>query len=126
MPNRTLVYASAGHVPGYVVGESGQVQQTLESSGPPLGLFPEISVSRSPSITLLPGQLLVLLTDGITESTSPDGDEWGEEGALAYVRSCRNLAAQELVDGLYREARGSACNGLQQDDITSVIVKVDG
>ena len=124
--NRTLVYASAGHVPGYVIGESGQVEQTLESSGPPLGLFPEISVSRSPSITLLPGQLVVLLTDGITESTSPDGDEWGAEGALAYVRSCRDLATQELVDGLYREARGFACNGLQQDDITSVIVRVDG
>ena len=65
-------------------------------------------------------------TQNHTESTSPDGNEWGAEGALAYVRSCRDLAARVLVDGLYHEARGFACNGLQQDDITSVIVKVDG
>ncbi len=123
-PNRTLVYASAGHVPGYVIGESGQIEWSLESSGPPLGLFPEITLARSPSIPLQAGQLLVLLTDGITESTSPEGEEWGVEGALDYLRSCRDLTAHELVDGLYREARRYACNELQQDDITSVIIKV--
>ncbi len=122
---RSLVYASAGHVPGYVMDESGQIEWTLESSGPPLGLFPEVSLSRSPSIPLRPGQLLVLLTDGITESTAPDGSEWGAEGVLEYLRSCRGLAANKLVDGVCRQALLFAGGKLQQDDITSVIVKVD-
>ena len=68
---RSLVYAGAGHIPGYVLNPSGSTEHTLESSGPPLGLFPNVRFSRNASITLRPGQLLVLLTDGITESASP-------------------------------------------------------
>ena len=121
---RSLVFASAGHVPGYVLSPSGPVEHTLESSGPPLGLFPQVGFSRSPSITLEPGQLLVLLTDGITESATPDGGEWGAHGALDYLRASGNHTAHQLVDGLYREARRFAGSELQRDDITSVVVRV--
>ena len=124
LETRSLVYASAGHVPGYVLGPSGPVEHTLESSGPPLGLFPEVGFSRSPSITLEPGQLLVLLTDGITESAAPDGGEWGVHGALNYLRASGANTAHQLVDGLYREARRFAGSELQRDDITSVVVRV--
>ncbi len=123
--SRSLVYAGAGHVPGYVMARSGPVEHTLESSGLPLGLFPEVSYSRSQSITLEPGQLMVLLTDGITESEAPGGGEWGAHGALGYIRACGDHSAHELVDGLYREARRFAGSQLQRDDITSVVVRVD-
>jgi PAS domain S-box-containing protein len=122
--SRSLVYAGAGHVPGYVLSASGPVEHTLESSGPPLGLFPQVRFARSPSITLQPEQLLVLLTDGITESTAPDGSEWGANGALNYLRTRGHDTAHQLVEGLYHEARRFAGDELQKDDITSVIVKV--
>jgi sigma-B regulation protein RsbU (phosphoserine phosphatase) len=121
---RSLVYAGAGHIPGYVLSTSGAVEHTLESSGPPLGLFPNVRFWRNPSITLCPGQLLVLLTDGITESVSPDGEEWGASSALHYIVTHRDRPANQLVDGLYREALRFACHEPQKDDITSVIVKV--
>jgi PAS domain S-box-containing protein len=124
LESRSLVYSGAGHVPGYVLGPDGPVEHTLESSGPPLGLFPQVSYSRSPSITLQPGQLLVLLTDGVTESEAPGGGEWGAHGALSYIRGCGDHSAHQLVDGLYREARRFAGSELQRDDITSVVVKV--
>lgn len=123
--NRSLVYAGAGHLPGYVLNASGQLEHTLESSGPPLGLFPEIRFSRSPSIALHPGQLLVLLTDGITESAPSDGTEWGADGALNYLRAHLHHTANQLVEGLYQEARRFTGNELQKDDITSVIIKVE-
>ncbi len=122
---RSLVYAGAGHIPGYMLSTSGAVEHTLESSGLPLGLFPNVRFSRNPSITLLPGQLLVLLTDGITESTSPDGKEWGAQGALNYVATHTREPASQLVDGLYREALRFACGEAQKDDIASVVVKVE-
>jgi len=122
--NRSVVYAGAGHVPGYVLSESGPVQHTLESSGPPLGLFPEVRFTRSASIALQGGDMLVLLTDGITESTAPAGNEWGAGGALAYLYSHRNRSASELVGGLYHEALQFARNEPQKDDITAVIIKV--
>ena len=122
---RSLVYAGGGHIPGYVLSISGAVEHTLESSGPPLGLFPSVRFARNPCITLGPGQLAVLLTDGITESTSPDGSEWGAQGALNYVATHTSQPASQLVDGLCREALRFACNEAQKDDITSVIVKVE-
>lgn len=123
--NRSLAYAGAGHVPGYVLNTAGAVEHTLESSGPPLGLFPEVRFARSPSITLHPGQLLFLLTDGITESADSDGREWGVNGALNYLRGRRHLTAYQLVEGLYQEARRFAGDELQKDDITSVVIKVE-
>jgi Stage II sporulation protein E (SpoIIE) len=123
---RSLVYAGAGHIPGYVLNPAGSTEHTLESSGPPLGLFPNVRFSRNPSIVLHPGQTLVLLTDGITESASPDGREWGAQGALHYVATHIRQPASQLVAGLYREALRFACNEAQKDDITSVIVKVQG
>lgn len=122
---RSLVYAGAGHVPGYVLSPSGPIEHTLESSGPPVGLFPEVEFSRSPSITLQPGELLVLLTDGITESEAPGGGEWGAQGALSYLCARGSHTANQLVAGLYHEARRFAGNELQRDDITSVVVRVN-
>ncbi len=122
---RTLVYAGAGHIPGYVLNPSGSTAHTLESSGPPLGLFSNVRFSRNPSITLMPGQLLVLLTDGITESTSPGGVEWGAQGALHYLVTHSHQTAGQLAEGLYREALRFTHNEAQKDDITSVIVKVE-
>jgi serine phosphatase RsbU (regulator of sigma subunit) len=124
MGTRSLVYAGAGHIPGCVLNISGAVEHTLESSGPPLGLFPSVRFSRNPSITLCPGQLLVLFTDGITESVSPDGKEWGAQGALNYVAKHARQPASQLVVGLHREALRFACNVAQKDDIASVVVKV--
>ena len=121
----SLVFAGAGHVPGYLIGKCGEIECTLESSGPPLGLFPEVRLSRSPMIPLRPGQLLVLLTDGITESEAPEGSQWGPKGALNYLSSRRDAPASQLVEGLYQEARRFACYELQKDDITSVILKVE-
>ncbi|HZQ70789.1 MAG TPA: SpoIIE family protein phosphatase [Terriglobales bacterium] len=122
---RSLVYAGAGHIPGYVLSPSGAVEHTLESSGPPLGLFPTVRFSRNAPLVLHPGQLLVLLTDGITESTSPDGVEWSAQGALNYLVTHSHQTAGQLTEGLYRQAQRFACNEPQKDDITSVVVKVE-
>jgi serine phosphatase RsbU (regulator of sigma subunit) len=124
LANRSMVYVGAGHVPGYVLNSAGSVGHTMESSGPPLGLFPQVRIARSPAITLQAGDMVVLLTDGVIESASPDGNEWGAAGALAYLREHRDHGADQLQKGLYREARRFAGNDLQKDDITSVVIKV--
>jgi sigma-B regulation protein RsbU (phosphoserine phosphatase) len=87
-------------------------------------LFPNIGFSPNPAITLEPGQLLVLFTDGITESASPDGTEWGAQGALEYLATHRARPAHQLTEGLYQEALRFSCHEAQKDDIASVIVKV--
>jgi PAS domain S-box-containing protein len=120
----SLTYAGAGHMPGFILRASGQVEHALESNGPPLGLFPGSSFSCQKEIQLEPGQIVVLLTDGITESTAPGGAEFGVQGALDYIAAHHQEPARQIADGLHLAARKFAAYEPQNDDITSVIVKV--
>ena len=118
-----LSYANAGHVSGILMNGSGEIDHVMESSGPPLGLFPDSSFVTS-AIPLTPQQILVLMTDGTTEMTTPEGVEFGTDGVLEFVRAHRLGSANELVHGIYRAARNFAGDNPQQDDATGVIVKV--
>jgi hypothetical protein len=122
--NRSLTYASAGHVPTYLFDESGESEITLESTGLPLGLFPDIEFARRPPIPLRAGHIVLLLTDGITESAALDGTEFGANRAIQYVRDHRQDSASRLVHGLHHAARAFGSDDPQSDDITSVVLKV--
>jgi PAS domain S-box-containing protein len=69
--NNSLCYASAGHVPGFLIDGFGKVDSMLESSGPPLGLFADASFVTS-QLPLAPRQLVLLLTDGAAETMTSE------------------------------------------------------
>ena len=123
--NQTLTYAGAGHVPGFVLQGPGDKKCILESNGPPMGLFPDSKYSCQKAIHLEPGNIIVLLTDGITESMMPDGNDFGVERTLEFIRAHRQDRAHEIVDGMFRAARAFVKNEPQADDITAVVLKVD-
>ena len=123
--HRTLSYASAGHVPGLVFLDSGDVKCTLDSTGPPLGLFSATKFSLQQSIRLDPGEIAVFLTDGVTESTTPDGRQFGAQRVLDQVRALSYDSASNIADGIYHATRAFVQGDLQDDDITSVIIKAD-
>jgi PAS domain S-box-containing protein len=122
--SRELQYASAGHVPGYLLRRSGEIGLVLESTGPPLGLFSNCEYSSSQVIPLACGDTLLLLTDGVTEMENPDLDQFGTERALEFVRGHLEDSARAIVQGLYEAARAFAAGHPQHDDITSVVCKV--
>jgi len=121
--DRSLSHASAGHVPGFVFLDSGKVKCILESTGPPLGLFPGSKFSLQHASQLDPGEIAVFLTDGVTESTTPDGHQFGTQRILDYVRSHNRDTASAIADGIYHAARAFVRGDLQDDDITSVVIK---
>jgi PAS domain S-box-containing protein len=123
--NRTLSYASAGHVPGLVFRDSGDVKHTLDSTGPPLGLFPASNFSLPQAIQVDPGEIVVFLTDGVTESTTPDGRQFGTERVFDQIRALSHRSASNIADGLYHATREFVQGDIQDDDITSVIIKAD-
>ncbi len=123
--DRTLAYASAGHVPGYIFFDTGDLKCTLDSTGPPLGLFSDGKFSLSPVVRIDPGGSAMLLTDGVTESSTPDGHEFGSERVLDYVRTHSDDSASNIVNGIYHATRSFVKGDPQDDDITSVMIKVD-
>lgn len=121
---RSLEYASAGHEPGYVLRRSGEVSAVIESTAPPLGLFPDQEFYSAPAIPLEPGDTLVLLTDGVTESMNPRGVPFGASAALDFIRRNPESNAADLARGLYEAVRAHASGEAQLDDITSVLCRV--
>jgi sigma-B regulation protein RsbU (phosphoserine phosphatase) len=123
--HRTLSYASAGHVPGLIFLDSGDLKCTLDSTGPPLGLFPASNFLLKQPTTLDPGEIAVFLTDGVTESTTPDGHQFGARRILDRIRVLSHDSASNIADGIYHATRAFVQDNLQDDDITSVVVKAD-
>jgi sigma-B regulation protein RsbU (phosphoserine phosphatase) len=121
----TLSYASAGHVPGLVFHDSGAIKHTLESTGPPLGLFAASQFSLEQKVFLDPGEIAVFLTDGVIESATPEGQQFGMERVLSQVQTLSQESASQMADGIFHATRAFVRGDLQDDDITSVVIKAD-
>jgi sigma-B regulation protein RsbU (phosphoserine phosphatase) len=122
--NRLVRYASAGHIPCYLLRPSGEIGHVMESTGPPSGLFAGSQYCSSPAISLDYGETLVLLTDGVTEAANNDEAQFGADKALEFIKCHLQNSAAELVRGIYETVRAFTGGGPPSDDITSVICKV--
>jgi PAS domain S-box-containing protein len=122
--SRRLRYVNAGHTAAYHLDAAGAVKAAMESCGPPLGVLPGIVFPAIESPPLEDGDVVVFLTDGITESENPSGDWFGTEAALDVVRAHRHRSAQDIVQELRAATRDFAAGAPQQDDITVVVCKV--
>jgi serine phosphatase RsbU (regulator of sigma subunit) len=121
---RTLLYTSAGHPPGWVIGSAGQVRHSLLSTDMPLGIRPDGDFPTAPALALAPGDVVLLLTDGVLEERSPEGEQFGQERAVAVVAAHRRSSARDIVEALYAEVRRFSRDRPQADDITALVVKV--
>jgi sigma-B regulation protein RsbU (phosphoserine phosphatase) len=119
----SMAYANAGHIPGALLDRSGGLDWIMDSTGIPLGLFADARFATRHG-QVRTEQILVLGTDGATETADVDGNEFGHEGVLEYVRRHASETAQEIAAGVNDAARSFGASDDQHDDITSVIVKV--
>lgn len=115
---RTLQYCNAGH-PFPIVVSPGSVRQ-LEESGAVLGVFPAWKYEDS-TIELSPGDRLVLFTDGITEASASDGQEFGEGKLAAIAKANSGSSAAELNHRLLAQVT-DFCSGQFQDDATLLVI----
>ncbi len=67
----------------------------LENGGPVIGLLRQRY--QQESFTLEPGDLMVLFTDGISESMNARDEEWGEERLIEFAKTCHGLPALEAM-----------------------------
>jgi serine phosphatase RsbU (regulator of sigma subunit) len=122
---RSLVYASAGHCPGYVLDRQGRTKAILASTGFPLGIDSANEFRTGPPVTLEPGELVLLFTDGIVEATSQDGEQFGLKRTLQIVRTHQHEPPNAILEPLFH-AVGDFSEHPLQDDITAVIIKAEG
>jgi len=119
---RSMIYAGAGHE-SYLLRVSGE-SIVLGSTGLPLGIIQDRKIGAAPAITLQPGELVLLVSDGILESVSAAGTLFSLTQALDVVRANRHLPAAEIVATLCRAAQDYGRHAPQRDDMTVVVIKV--
>jgi len=124
-----LRYAAAGHQ-AFVVRQSGAVS-TIDSQQPPLGLGADMVDGSEDEIALQPGDLLLLMTDGISESASTHdrprsgATMFGVARALDVVRDHRHGSAAEIIEQLLARVRQFTAHHAQDDDMTVVVIKAE-
>lgn len=120
-------YVNAGHNPPVILRRSGSDYELfrLECGGPPVGLLPNVRYEQG-ICSLQDGDLLLLFTDGVSESMNGDDEEWGEERLIGFAKSCEELASEEAVNRIMSAAQGFAGDAPQHDDMTVVVLRVVG
>ncbi len=119
---RKLECVNAGHNPPVLL-RNGQVIR-LEADGPVVGLLPFAPYTEQ-TLTLEPGDLLLLYTDGISEAMTSADEEWGEERMIAAASAVRKRPAEEILRALFTAADAFTAGAPQHDDMTLLILKLD-
>jgi serine phosphatase RsbU (regulator of sigma subunit) len=120
---RHLRYSNCGHLSGFLFRRD-QFVERLESTGTVLGLFKEWDCSIEQR-DLLPGDSLLLYTDGVTEAFNDAGEDFGEERLIETFLRHQNLHAEALLGEIVDEVRKFSPHG-QHDDITVIVAKCMG
>lgn len=117
---RRLRYANCGHLSPLLLRANHSLER-LDSTCTVLGLFKDWKCAME-ECSLDPGDTLVLYTDGVTESFSAKGEEFGEERLIEVLRRVCGHPAQALLDSIVAEVRSFSPHE-QHDDITLIVAR---
>lgn len=116
-----LSYVNCGHNPPVHYTKDGKTEE-LKRSGPALGMFSGSRYEAS-LLTLAPGELLLLYTDGLVEARNAAGEFFELE--LLEMLLCRHasLPPTELIQMIIQEARQFMGYETFLDDVALVVVR---
>ena len=118
-----LVYANCGHVSPLVLRGGLRVDR-LGPTATPLGMFESWTAPVAETI-LQDGDLLLIVSDGVTEAAGPGGDPYGEDRLLSAFLAHRESRPSALVRAVADDVRDFA-GGRLADDMTLVAARARG
>ena len=120
---RQFAYSCAGHNPPQLKRCSlGRVDSLEDVGGPPLGLFEDVEYAQT-KVTLRPGDILVLYTDGVTEAMDSESKQFGLEKLHEVLTQC-NLGASAMRDAILEALDRFTDSNAALDDRTLLVAKV--
>ena len=118
---RRFAYVNAGHVPPYRLAR-GEGVSRLTEGGPALGLLPEAAYAVG-ELSLEPGDLVAIVTDGVSEAMSADDREFGDDGVAEALGRLRGASASAALDGLVAAVGEWVGARGESDDLTAMILR---
>ncbi|MCB1059284.1 MAG: SpoIIE family protein phosphatase [Calditrichaeota bacterium] len=118
-----LTFANAGHNPPLLY-RKGEPPRWLSNGGPILGVLPDAGYQQD-QIELIPGDVLLLYTDGVTETKNDADEEFGEDRLAELVEKYSNLTAHELARRISHDVHLFHAPDATMDDLTLSVVKYE-
>ena len=118
---RTLDYINAGHNNPIMRRASGQIER-LDVGGLPFGIQPEVKY-ESATVTLAPGDWLIIFTDGLVEAQNAGQEEYGEMRLLTAIEAGKSFEPTEMLKRLMTELDFFVGTTPQHDDVTCMLIK---
>jgi sigma-B regulation protein RsbU (phosphoserine phosphatase) len=119
--SRQLRYSNAGHNAPIVVHRDG-THDRLDEGGSVLGIFQTQHFVMG-TCTLLPGDRVLLFTDGVAEASLPEGEEFGDARLIQLLRENCDASAEQLQKTIL-DTVGTFCGGNWHDDATLIAIAV--
>ncbi|MCP4397637.1 MAG: SpoIIE family protein phosphatase [bacterium] len=120
---RKLRYISAGHNPPFLHKRSSGEVLMLEADGIALGAIDEIELEEK-ELSVEEGDVLVLYTDGVTESINSQEEEFGEERLEQLIQDHHTQSARDLMQTIEERVMAFAGDEPQFDDFTLMVLKI--
>jgi sigma-B regulation protein RsbU (phosphoserine phosphatase) len=114
-------FVNGGHNDGIVLRKDDTVE-LLTTTGLPLGLFARAAYEEG-QVSLQPGDLLMIYSDGVTEAEDGNDGEFGMERVIDVLKSHRDKPASVIVDQMVERIDAFAGTAPQHDDITLMVLK---
>ena len=122
-PDGALRYCCAGHEPPLLVTQEGV--RSLTAGGFVLGLFGHATYEPE-TVTLAPGDLLIVCSDGVTEARSASDEEFGRNRLVACVQDAHGADADTVIESIMKAVRAFTTSAAQADDITLLVLRHRG
>lgn len=117
-----FLYANAGHNPPIFYKAKTEEAEFLEPTGPVLGPAPDAKYHVD-SINFSKGDILLLYSDGVTETADENFEAFGDDELVSKLISLSKLSSKEIALGILDEVVKHSKNGKYSDDMTLVVIK---
>lgn len=126
-PDLSAEYACGSHPLSYILRKKTNKIETLDVEGFFIGMDADSGIEYATKKTkFLPGDKLILYTDGITEGTNAQNEQYGAARFMDKIRAAGGLSPDDMIAEIIADYQGFTGNAPRSDDCTLIIVEIMG
>ncbi len=124
LENHSISYANAGHTRPLLYKNDSNDMVELDADGLLLGIYSDVKFEDK-VCSFLPGDLLFMYTDGVTESQDSSGELFGDERLSELIRAYHENSPDDIVTAVSHEIESFTGSKAHTDDVSMVVIKHD-
>ena len=119
-------WARAGHDPALLYDPQSDRFDELQGEGLAMGIDPSFQYAENVKNGLAEGQIIVIGTDGIWETRNDSGEMFGKNRLEGLIRLTCQRSADQIATAVFDALEAFRAGTKQSDDVTLVVIKING